>query len=137
MFICTKKQIQKVVRIELCYDDSEQNMAIELKRGDIIRVVFIKNNNKYELGGKITSIRDNLLILDASYGYDGGSIGILYTSIRELEILSLEEDEDIVTAMNKLKSQVDSNTNDIDTLNSVLQWDKPCSDFIEDPSLTN
>lgn len=121
MFICAKKQIQKVVKLKLCYDDINQDKEIEIKKGILIRVVFIKNEAKNEVIGRVAEVRDNMIILDTSYIYNGEIIGILYTAIRDIE--ELTEDSELVETLNGIKEQVNANAQSINQIQSGLVWD--------------
>lgn len=121
MFICAKKQIQKVVKLKLCYDDINQDKEIEIKKGILIRVVFIKNETKNEVIGRVAEVRDNMIILDTSYIYNGEIIGILYTAIRDIE--ELTEDSELVETLNGIKEQVNANAQSINQIQSGLVWD--------------
>lgn len=121
MFICIKKQIQKVVKLKLCYDETDQNKEIEIRKGMLLRVIFIKNDSKNEVIGRVTEVRDNMIILDTSYIYNGEIIGILYTAIRDIE--ELTEDSELVETLNGIKEQVDANAQSINQIQSGLVWD--------------
>lgn len=123
MFICAKKQIQKVAKLKLCFDDPEQNIEIELKKGILIRATFIKNDTKNEVVGRVLEIRDNMMIIDASYTYNGDIIGILYTAIRDIGQISEEEGIQLTQKVDDLRNQVVTNSQNIDQLQTSLVWD--------------
>lgn len=123
MFICVKKQIQKVVKLRLCFDDTDQDIEIELRKGVLIRVTFIKNDTKNEVVGRVLEVRDNIIILDASYTYNGDIIGILYTAIRDIGQISEEEGMQLTQKVDDLKNQVVTNSQNIDQLQTSLVWD--------------
>lgn len=121
MFICIKKQIQKVVKLKLCYDETDQNKEIEIRKGILLRVIFIKNDSKNEIVGRVVEVRDNMLIIDTSYIYNGEIIGVLYTAIREIE--EITEDSELVETLNGIKEQVNANAQSINQIQSGLVWD--------------
>ena len=123
MFICVKKQIQKVVKLRLCFDDAYQDIEIELRKGILIRVTFIKNDTKNEVVGRVLEVRDNMIILDASYTYNGDIIGILYTAIRDIGQIPEEEGIQLTQKVDDLKNQVVTNSQNIDQLQTSLVWD--------------
>lgn len=123
MFICTKKQIQKVAKLKLCFDNSEQDTEIEIKRGILVRVVFIKNESKNEVLGRVIEVRDNMMIIDASYTYNGDIIGVLYTAIREIEEISEDQGIHLSQKVDNINEQVTTNSETLNQIKSSLQWD--------------
>lgn len=123
MFICTKKQIQKVAKLKLCFDNSEQDTEIEIKRGILVRVVFIKNESKNEVLGRVIEVRDNMMIIDASYTYNGDIIGVLYTTIREIEEISEDQGIHLSQKVDNINEQVTTNSETLNQIKSSLQWD--------------
>lgn len=123
MFICTKKQIQKVAKLKLCFDNSEQDTEIEIKRGILVRVVFIKNESKNEVLGRVIEVRDNMMILDASYTYNGDIIGVIYSAIREIEEISEDQGIHLSQKVDNINEQVTTNSETLNQIKSSLQWD--------------
>lgn len=122
MFICTKKQIQKVAKLKLCFDNSEQDTEIEIKRGILVRVVFIKNESKNEVLGRVIEVRDNMMILDASYTYNGDIIGVIYSAIREIEEISEDQGIHLSQKVDNINEQVTTNSETLNQIKSSLQW---------------